>query len=396
MYSTEIKGVVAPGFEPVRSELQRNFDRRDEIGAACTAYHRGHKVVDLWGGFRDRERQLPWERDTLVLMFSATKGVSAMTVALARARGLLDYEAPVAEYWPEFAQYGKHDVTVRQLLSHQAGVPTVDVHLDAELLDDPDRLADVLARQRPLWKPGSRHGYHAITLGLYERELIRRVDPRARTLGAFFQEEIARPLGLEFYIGTPPSVPAQRIAVHQTMAQVRSATPAQLTVLREALRRGSFVQEVLWNPRLERPEAIGQPPYRRVEIPAANGIGQVRSVAKLYGSFACGAAELSLDTATFAALAAAPVAPDGGAEDAVLGIPTSYSLGFWKPSPSLRFGSGGAAFGAPGSGGCFGYADPVAEVGFAYAPNRLGVLIWDDPREKLLREALYACLPSGV
>jgi CubicO group peptidase (beta-lactamase class C family) len=392
--SVQVQGFVEPGFEAVRSEFQRNFDSRDEVGAACAAYYHGRKVVDLWGGFRDQAQQFPWERDTLVLVFSATKGISAMTIALAQSRGMLDYDAPVSRYWPEFGQHGKQHITVRQLLAHQAGLPRVDEPLDTVLLRDPVRLAQVLARQHPSWQPGSRHGYHAITLGQHESELIRRTDPRARTLGTFFQEEIARPLGLEFYIGTAPTIPAQRIAAHRTKAQLRSATPAQLHVLREALRRDSFAQEVLWNPRLERPEAIGQPPYREIEIPAANGIGQVRSVARLYGIFACGGEELSLGTATLTALAQAPVSPSGGNEDAVLGIATNYSLGFWKPSPSWRFGTDDTAFGAPGSGGACGFADPVAKVGFAYAPNRLGMLIFDDPREKPLREALYSCLPA--
>ena len=197
----EIYGEVEPGFEPVREAFGRNFSERDELGAACCAYVDGRKVVDLWGGVADRESQAPWQKDTLVLVFSTTKGMSALAVALAHSRGLIDYDERVATYWPEFARNGKGNVTVRQLLDHQAGLCAVDEPLGPELLADPGRLAEILAAQRPAWEPGTRQGYHYLTLGLYENELLRRVDPRGRSLGQFLSEEILAPLGEEFYIG---------------------------------------------------------------------------------------------------------------------------------------------------------------------------------------------------
>lgn len=207
-----LQGEVAPGFEEVASEFEKNFAQRGEVGAACAVYHEGNKVVDLWGGYRDREALAPWEEDTMVLVFSATKGISALTVALAQSRGMIDYDEKVATYWPEFAQNGKENITVRQLLGHQAGLCAIDEPLNARVLADLDALASILARQRPAWEPGTRHGYHHLSLGLYEGELIRRTDPHHRSLGRFFQEEVAAPLGLTFYIGLPPDVPDSKVA----------------------------------------------------------------------------------------------------------------------------------------------------------------------------------------
>src|ERR687886_2518799 len=201
MTPAPIHGDVTAGFERVADEFRRNFERRRELGAACAIHHRGEKVVDLWGGYRDRARTLPWEEDTLVIVYSTSKGMAATTVAVAHARGLLDYDERVCAYWPEFAANGKEAITVRQLLAHEAGLAAVDTPLTAETLADPDAVADAIAPQRPNWPPGTRHGYHALSLGFYESELIRRVDPQQRTLGRFFQDEIAAPLGVEFYFG---------------------------------------------------------------------------------------------------------------------------------------------------------------------------------------------------
>lgn len=189
-----IHGSVSSGFEEVEIEFRRNFAERDELGAACTIYYKGKKVVDLWGGYRDEATLAPWEEDTLVLVFSTTKGFSALAVAVAHSQGLLDYDEKVATYWPEFAQNGKADITVRQLLEHQAGLCAIDEPLDLAMLANLDVMAAALAKQKPAWEPGTRSGYHAWSLGWYQNELIRRVDPQHRSIGQFFQDEIARPL----------------------------------------------------------------------------------------------------------------------------------------------------------------------------------------------------------
>ena len=227
-----VSGFVAPGFEEVRAEFERNFDERGEIGAAVAAYWRGEKVVDLWGGRRTPEGDAPWNEDTLIVFMSSTKGLAAMTLALANSRGWLDYDAPVAHYWPEFAQNGKADVTVRQLLGHEAGLVLLDEELRIAQMHDLDAVARVLARQKPAWPPGTRHGYHTMSLGLYMQELIRHVDPEHRTLGRFFHEEIAVPLGLEFYIGLPPAIPDERLAKVKTLSIGRALLALPRTPLR--------------------------------------------------------------------------------------------------------------------------------------------------------------------
>jgi CubicO group peptidase (beta-lactamase class C family) len=390
-----IGGVVAAGFEPVRAEFEANFRPRGELGAACAAYYRGALVVDLWGGYRDAGRRAPWEEDTLVLVYSTSKGLAAMTVALVHSRGWLEFDAPVAEYWPEFAQNGKERVTVRQLLAHQAGLCAIDEPLTAVDLADLDGLAEVLARQRPAWEPGTRQGYHALSLGWYEGALIRRVDPQRRSLGRFFAEEVARPLGLEFYFGLPSGIPGERVAsikgggVIDALLHPRGMPAPMLAAF---LRPSSLTSRVFGNPKLRSTAGLDAPEYRAVENPAGGGIGLVRSVAKAYSELATGGRTLGLSAATLAEVTAPPRPPSEVARDQVLLTDASFSLGFARPGPGFQFGSSGRAFGHPGAGGSFAFADPDLELSFAYAPNRLGHHLRDDPREKALRDALYACV----
>jgi CubicO group peptidase (beta-lactamase class C family) len=390
-----IDGYVAPGFEDVREEFRRNFIDRGELGAAVAAYVGGEKVVDLWGGYRDSRRQERWAEDTLVLVYSTSKGMSAIAMALAHSRGLFDYDELVATYWPEFAQNGKESITVRQLLAHQAGLSGLDARLSARLLGDLDGMAEALAAQKPAWKPGTRQGYHALTIGWYESELIRRIDPQRRSLGRFFADEVAGPLGLEFYIGLPDDVPSSRVAsikgasIASMLANFRAMPPLMMAAF---LRRGSHTARAFMNPRMRGPADLDRPEYRAVEIPAGGGIGQVRSIARAYADMAAGGTELGLSPETFEELTAPPRPPTGLKRDLVLWVPAAYSLGFIRPTEGFTFGRGPRSFGHPGAGGSFGFADPDAEVGFAYAPNRLGNHLRDDPREKSLRDALYRCL----
>jgi CubicO group peptidase (beta-lactamase class C family) len=207
-----VEGHVSPGFEAVRGMFADNFSSRHELGGACCAYYHGEKVVDLWGGLRNRQTGEPWTRDTMVVVHSATKGLAAMALAIAHSRGWLDYEERVATYWPEFAKHGKEKITVRQLLAHQAGLFAFDEPVDRSVVADLDRLAAAMARQTPAWEPGTRQAYHALTLGFYEGELIRRIDPKHRTLGRFFHDEIAAPLGEEIYRRLPEEIPNSRLA----------------------------------------------------------------------------------------------------------------------------------------------------------------------------------------
>lgn len=391
-----VGGGVAQGFEEVEKEFRRNFSERGEVGAACAAYYQGEQVVDLWGGYRDARRRSPWQEDTLVLVFSATKGLAAMTLALAHSRGWLDYEERVAAYWPEFAQAGKGEITVRQLLAHQAGLCVIDETLDVDILADPEALAATLARQAPCWPPGSRHGYHAMSLGWYEGELLRRVDPQHRTLGRFFQEEIAWPLGIEFYIGLPREIPNARLA---SVRFFRLPDPFRMDDNLKAMYKAmcnprSLIFRAFTNPRPTPKNlvALWDRSFLALENPAFTGVGQVRAMARAYSVLATGGHELGLRPETLDALSAPPVVPPAGLRDAVLQVDTCFGLGYMRPYEGYRFGSSGRAFGAPGAGGSLAFADPDAGVGFAYAPNKMGGNLLDDPRPKALYEALYRCL----
>jgi CubicO group peptidase (beta-lactamase class C family) len=390
-----IDGHVQPGFEEVREQFRLNFSRRGELGAACAAYVHGEKVVDLWGGYRDIRRQDRWAEDTLVLVYSTSKGMAATAVAMAHSRGWLDYEATVASYWPEFAENGKEDVTVRQLLAHQAGLAAVDERLGPRKLADPDKVAAAIARQRPAWEPGTRQGYHALSIGWYESALLRRVDPERRTLGRFFADEVAKPLGIEFYIGLPDDVAPERVAsikgasIPSMLAHVRTMPAAMLAAFANPR---SHTARAFMNPRMRGPADLDKPVFRAVEIPAGGGIGQVRSIARVYGELATGGEALGVSEATLDELTAPPRPPTKGQRDLVLWVPAAYSLGFVRPTDGFEFGLTRRSFGHPGAGGSFGFADPEAGVGFAYAPNRLGHHLRDDPREKALRDALYRCL----
>jgi CubicO group peptidase (beta-lactamase class C family) len=391
--SQHIEGTVRPGFEAVRDAFVENFRSRAELGGACSVYHHGEKVVDLWGGLRNERTGEPWEEDTMVLVHSTTKGLAAMTIALAHSRGWLDYDERVAAYWPEFAQNGKEDVTIRQLLGHQAGLFALDEKVDRTTIADLDRLAEILARQRPAWKPGTRQGYHGITIGYYEGELLRRVDTLHRSLGQFFQDEIATPLGLDFYIRLPESVPDSRLAPLSQPSPLAMVLgfPFRFTVAafnpRSNIHRSLIGSELPVDP--DRIYA------RDLEIPAGGGVGTARAIARAYGEFAAGDGTLHLSPDTLAALAAPAVPPEYGFYDeCLMSEEVRFSLGFMKPSSEWRFGSD-SSYGAPGAGGSLGFADPEAGIGYGYVTNRMGTALDGDPRDVALRDALYACLATA-
>jgi CubicO group peptidase (beta-lactamase class C family) len=388
-----IGGDVDEGYGKVADVFRRNFSSGREVGAAVAVYRDGRKVVDLWGGFRNGITQAPWERDTLVNVFSTTKGVASLAVAVAASQGLISYDAKVADYWPEFAQGGKDAISVRQLLSHQAGLPVVRPPLTLDELADPAKMSAKLAAQTPAWTPGTRHGYHAFTLGWYEGELIRRADPAGRSLGQFFAEEIAEPLGLDFYIGLPASVDRNRVArLHgwpQAMALLHLNTMPPRFVAALFNPFGLTARSITIAKGIKGAEEFNREELRVVEMPAANGTGDARSVAKLYGSAATGGSEIGLTPSTLDALKKPATPPTNGLRDKVLHVDTTFSLGLGKPAPLAVFGSSDNAFGTPGAGGSFGFADPDTGIGYGYVMNRLGFHLVSDPRELALRNALF-------
>ena len=387
----KIEGHVSPGFEPVRDAFANNFAKRRELGGACCVYHRGQKVIDLWGGVRNEATGQPWQEDTMVIVYSATKGLAAMTLAVAHSRGWLDYEERVTAYWPEFAQEGKGSITVRQLLAHQAGLFAFDGQADRSLIANHDRLAVRLARQRPARKPGTRQAYHAITLGYYESELLRRVDPRGRSLGQFFQDEIASPLEIDFYIRLPDSIPNSRLAIisRPGLPAMIRGFPIRLTLA--ALNRRSNIRRALEGSDL--PHDKNRVYARDIEVPSGGGVGTARAIARAYSVFATGGRELNLRPETLEALSAPAIPAANGFYDECMLGESRFSLGFMKPCASWAFGSD-RSFGSPGAGGSLGFADPAAQIGYAYVTSRMGTAVNGDPRDVALRNALDAILPN--
>jgi CubicO group peptidase (beta-lactamase class C family) len=388
-----IGGDVDEGYGKVADAFRNNLSSGQEVGAAVAVYRDGRKVVDLWGGFRNGHTRAPWQQDTLVNVFSTTKVVASLAIAVAASRGLIDYDAKVADYWPEFAQAGKGAITVRQLLGHQAGLAAIKPPLTLSDIADPEKLSAKIAMQAPAWPPGTRHGYHAVTLGWYQSELIRHVDPKGRTLGRFFAEEIAGPLDLDFYIGLPASVDRTRVAHLEPVSRGElllhlntmpslfvaailnpySLTASALLIAKGVKDAGDFNRDEI----------------RILEMPAGNGTATARSIAKLYGNAATGGTELGLSQTVRDGLEGPAVPPTMGLRDKVMHMETSFSLGFGKPTSKYVFGSTDRAFGWPGAGGSFGFADPDTGIGFGYVMNRMGYYIYSDPRELNLRQALF-------
>jgi CubicO group peptidase (beta-lactamase class C family) len=382
---TKIQGHVSKGFEAVQDAFLENFSHRRELGGACCVYCRGEKVVDLWGGIRNKTTLEPWEQDTMVVVYSATKGLAAMALAVAHSRGWLDYEEQMCKYWPEFAQQGKNRITVRQLLAHQAGLYAIDVPIDRGLVADLDRLAVVLACQKPAWEPGTRQAYHAITLGFYESELLRRVDPQHRSLGQFFQDEIASPLELDVYIRLPESIPCSRLAKIEQPSLMARLLGFPVGLALATLNPRSNIRRALAGSEL--PHNDQRIYSRNLEVPSGGGVGTARAIARAYSAFAIGGRELGLRPETLQLLKAPAIPATHGFYDECMKGEAQFSLGFFKPSSLFAFGHAGS-FGSPGAGGALGYADPQVGIGYAYVTCGMGTSLSGDPRDVALRNAL--------
>ncbi len=377
-----IDGWVETEFEGVLDEFTRNFDERDEAGAAVCVYVDGRPVVDLWGGVADARTGAPWKQDQIVLVYSSTKGVTSVCANLLVERGLLDPDAPVAALWPEFAANGKQHITIGQVLSHQAGLPYVegDFTLADALSWEP--IVRALAQQAPIWEPGSTHGYHMRTFGWLAGELIRRADTAHRSPGRFFAEEIAAPLGLDFWIGLPEELEPRVARLVPPKTDLSSALRAfgdDLLLTRVFSNPGGhFNYDDMWNTRQ----------LHACELPSSNGIGDARSLARLYASIVGevdGVRTLQPQT-----LARARVERACG-KDEVLMIESCFGLGFML---GASFGAANprSAVGHAGAGGSLAFADPERSVGFGYVMNDLRFDPNGDPRSESLVRAVYAAL----
>ncbi len=331
-------------------------------------------------------------------MFSATKGFAASALSLAHSRGYINYDEKVCLYWPEFAQNGKENITVRQLLAHQAGLSPLN-ELKIDMLEDLDtsRLSNSLAASKPAWEVGKIQGYHAWTIGTLIGEMIKRTDPKHRTLKDFFQEEIAEPLTAEFYMGLPKDISEEKITtiegINHPIQLLKGMTKLPIKMLLGFLNKKSLVARSLVDPKkFVANDNFNHRPILSIEFPSGNGVGQVRAMAKIYGAFASGAKTLGLREETINELRKRAIPPTSGYYDHVNCINIAYSLGFWKPFSDMKFGRSESSFGHPGAGGSFCFADPDEKLGYAYAMNKHGFGMANEPRELALRKALYSCL----
>ncbi len=374
----------------MQEEFERNFTERGELGAAVCIVVEGEPVVDLWGGVADPASGRAWERDTVVLVFSCTKGATALCAHVLADRGALDLEVPVAAYWPEFGTKGKENIPVSMLLDHRAGLPALRAPVPPGGFYDWDLIVDLLAKQEPFWEPGTRHGYHAFTMGWLVGEVVRRIS--GRSLGTFFRDEIAEPLGLDFWIGAPGSVegrlapsswfdPSGYESLPEVIEQI-VADPTSISGLAFANTGGYFT-----------PEQSDTREAHAAEIGASGGITNARGLAAMYAPLSTGGAGLVNET-TIERMRK----PSSTGRDSTLLHSTSFTLGFAK-SWDNRAGDRGTsimlsenAFGHPGMGGSLGFADPTARLGFGYTMNRHGPGTGLNERGQSLVDAVYRCM----
>ena len=389
---TEIHGSTAPGFERVRDVFADNFASQAEVGAGFSAYHRGEKVVDLWGGVADPATDAPWQEDSIILVFSTTKGATALCANRLVEQGLLDVDAPVASYWPEFAEAGKADLPVRYLLSHQSGLAWVDDVMTLEEALGWEPVIAALEKQAPSWEPGSQHGYHATTYGWLVGEVVRRIS--GKSLGTFFRDEVAEPLGLDFWIGLPEAQEARVVP----LITIPTPEPGPM----------KDMMDMIMGPETDLGRALNAPggafspsgdlagmdvfntrEVRAAEIPAANGVTDARSLARMYASMV---SEVDgVRTLGPGQLKAATTQQTSGPNTILMSLDIQFGLGFMLPS-TLLVQRGAESFGHYGMGGSVGWGDPEAELGFGYVMNRMDIGMAGDLRSANLMNAVYDSL----
>ena len=385
--AVEIYGHCEERFSAVRDVFANNFEELGEAGAAMALTIEGKPVIDLWGGVADRETMRPWQQDTITTVYSTTKGMTAICAHRLVDQGLLDLNAPVAKYWPEFAQAGKADVPVHLLLSHRVGLPTVSDQLPKGAVFNWETMTDALARQKPFWEPGTRHGYHSLTFGWLVGEVVRRIS--GKSLGTFFRDEVAVPLGLDFQIGVDPKDDARIATMYTAVVPMETVQQVEQRERDERERMGSELKAARGNMSIQ--GAHNSADWRRSEIPAANGHSDARALARIYGALACGGSLDGVQVLSPEAIARATIEQAAGA-DTMLPHPSRYAQGFWLARDG-NFGPNPRNFGHPGAGGSLGFADPDKRVGFGYVMNQMKVGVnAEAPTCRRLINALYPLL----
>ncbi|MBY0320661.1 MAG: beta-lactamase family protein [Reyranella sp.] len=392
------EGICKPGFERVAEAFTRNFESNGEVGASVCLTVGGETVVDLWGGIADQKTGTSWTRDTVGIVFSCTKGATAICAHILASRGKLDLDAPVAELWPEFATNGKERATTRMMLDHSVGVPALRAKVKDSGPYEWDYMTHMLAEEAPFWEPGTRNGYHGFTFGWTVGEMVRRAA--GMSLGTFFQNEVAKPLGLDFWIGLPEEIEPRVAPIIPFIYKAEQAkTPFMIDL---ATKKESPAALFFFNVGAWRAGGANTRAGRAAEIGAANGVTNARGLAGMYAPLANGGGKL-VDGKTLARMGEVSMATH---DDATLRIPTRFALGFMKSMDNRKrsvgaklFGPdvdsaimGSAAFGHVGAGGSLGFADPVAGLSFGYMMNRMGPGLLMNERGQALIDAAYLSL----
>lgn len=393
------EGTVKPGFERVAEAFQKNFDAKGEVGASVCLTVGGETVADLWGGTADQKTGAPWTSDTVSIVFSCTKGATAVCAHVLASRGKLDLDAPVAELWPEFARNGKQHATTRMMLDHSVGVPALRAKVKESGPYEWDYMTARLADEEPFWSPGTRNGYHGLTFGWTVGEMVRRAS--GVSLGTFFQHEIARPLGLDFWIGLPEAIEPR---VAPIIPHVTKAAEAKTPFLVDlGTRPDSIASLFFFNVgAFFFTKGANTRAGHAAEIGAANGVTNARGLAGMYAPLAQGGGKL-VDGKTLVRMGEVSMATH---DDATLRIPTRFALGFMKSMDNRKRSVGAklfgpdvdsvimssAAFGHVGAGGSLGFADPAAGLSFGYTMNRMGPGLLMNERGQALVDAAYLSL----
>lgn len=382
-----IDGFVNAPFEPVRKAFLRNFTDDIELGAALAIYHHGEQVLHLWAGHKEPEQEHRWAADTLANVWSIGKGVSGLCAAKAVDMGLIEYDRKVAEYWPEFAAEGKGEVTVSELLSHQAGVPGTRYPCRFRDLFDWQTMADRYAATKPFWPPGTASGYHVFSFGFLAGELIRRTY--GQSIGAFLRQEIAEPLGSDFYFGLPSTLEPRVSLIHGNPPMAGQAKRSAADLPSSDLDLNNMHIAGYQNPPVMVHE-MNTRAWRAAEIPAINGQATADGVARLYAMLERGGTLEGTKIMSPETIALATTEQRAGT-DLILRKYRRWGRGFVLNDEKL-FGPNREAFGHAGNGNCLGFADPKSGIAVGYVLNRLGQRDGTDLRSRNLLAALYACL----
>jgi len=384
-----IAGHCAPAFAAVRAAFEHNLVHGGELGASLAIEVDGQCVVDLWGGWADAEGGRPWERDTMSVVFSNTKPATALCIHLLAEAGELDLDQPVARYWPAFAAAGKEAITPRMLLDHSAGLPALRERLPDGAAFDWDAMVGRLEREAPFWAPGTRVGYHALTYGWLLGELVRRIG--GTSLGTFFRQQIAQPLGLDFWIGLPESEEPRVATIVPPEAPSAPRNAFERALLEEPASPTALYMK---NTGGWRPSGFNSRAGHAAELGAAGGITHARSLARLYGTLACGGQRAGFRLLGEETIARATRVSSATHEDACLRVPTRFAAGFMREMDNRARGLDSAcfgrdAFGHVGAGGSLAFASPSRRLGFGYTMNRMGPGVLLNERADRLVRAVY-------